>query len=104
MTDYNPFNEIDKRLQRIEGFLSKLNIPEKQVENPLSYVSIEDAAKIVNLPRTTIYKKIKDIPHYKHGRSLMFKPDELIKWVESYRVKPRSEIQDKVIENLQRVS
>jgi excisionase family DNA binding protein len=57
-------------------------------------VNIQEAAALLNLAVATIYEKTSEklIPHYKHGKKIMFKKSELLAWVESRRVKTIHEI------------
>jgi hypothetical protein len=102
MTDTNPFTEIDQRLQRIESLLSRMKAPTVQIANPNpDMVDIVGASKILMTPVTTIYKKIRQIPHFRHGRNLIFKRDELIEWLNSHRQKTTSELEAEAIRNIQ---
>ena len=95
----NPFSELDQRLQRIENLIERIN-KETPAPSPTTFVDIKTASTITGLPVTTIYKRIREIPRYKHGRSLMFKPDELIRWVESFRLDTDTELSDKAHDQL----
>lgn len=57
-------------------------------------INIQEAAALLNLAVATIYEKTSEklIPHYKHGKKIMFKKSELMAWVESRRVKTIHEI------------
>lgn len=57
-------------------------------------INIQEAAALLNLAVATIYEKTSEklIPHYKHGKKIMFKKSELLAWVESRRVKTIHEI------------
>ncbi len=63
-------------------------------ENESTLINIQEAAALLNLAVTTIYEKTSEkiIPHYKHGKKIMFKKSELLAWVESRRVKTIHEI------------
>lgn len=62
--------------------------------NDSTLINIQEAAALLNLAVTTIYEKTSEkiIPHYKHGKKIMFKKSELLAWVESRRVKTIHEI------------
>lgn len=57
-------------------------------------INIQEAAALLNLAVATVYEKTSEklIPHYKHGKKIMFKKSELLAWVESRRVKTIHEI------------
>jgi excisionase family DNA binding protein len=63
-------------------------------ENQSTLINIQEAAALLNLAVNTLYEKTSDklIPHYKHGKKIMFKKSELLAWVESRRVKTIHEI------------
>lgn len=66
----------------------------REVENNTTLINIQEAAALLNLAVTTLYEKTseKTIPHYKHGKKIMFKKSELLAWVETRRVKTIHEI------------
>ena len=66
----------------------------REVENNTTLINIQEAAALLNLAVTTLYEKTseKTIPHYKHGKKIMFKKSELLAWVEACRVKTIHEI------------
>ena len=63
-------------------------------QNESTLINIQEAAALLNLAVATIYEKTSEklIPHYKHGKKIMFKKSELLAWVESRRVKTIHEI------------
>ena len=48
---------------------------------PPRYMSIKEAADYLNLPVNTIYAKIREIPHEKVGKRLLFTDRGLSRWV-----------------------
>lgn len=58
-------------------------------ESNTSLLNIQEAAALLNLAVATLYEKTSErlIPHYKHGKKIMFKKSELLAWVESRKVK-----------------
>jgi excisionase family DNA binding protein len=66
----------------------------REVENNTTLINIQEAAALLNLAVNTLYEKTseKSIPHYKHGKKIMFKKSELLAWVEARRVKTIQEI------------
>lgn len=57
-------------------------------------VCVEEAAKLTGLAVNTLYEKTRtrEIPHYKKGKRLYFRPSELAAWVSTGRVRTREEI------------
>lgn len=68
-------------------------------ENQSTLINIQEAAALLNLAVNTIYEKTSEklIPHYKHGKKIMFKKSELLAWVESRRVKTIHEIRQEAV-------
>ena len=99
----NPFETIEERLQNIESMLRIMQSHAPKLHEPApALVGIKDAARILMLPEGTIYKRIKEIPHYKPGRHLMFKPAELLAWVETSRKMTTQETETMVIEKIRK--
>lgn len=94
---------INQRLDGIESVLRLMQSRAPKANEPLpALVGIKEAARILMLPEGTIYKRIKEIPHYKPGRHLMFKPEELQAWVEMSRKMTKQETENLVIEKIRR--
>jgi excisionase family DNA binding protein len=49
------------------------------------YLTIQDVAKYLSIKESTIYTKISEIPHYRIGRLLRFKKQNIDAWIESKR-------------------
>lgn len=62
--------------------------------NNATLINVQEAAALLNIAVNTIYEKTSEklIPHYKHGKKIMFKKSELLAWVESRRVPTIHEI------------
>ena len=62
--------------------------------NESTLINVQEAAALLNLAVNTLYEKTSEkvIPHYKHGKKIMFKKSELLAWVESRRVKTMQEM------------
>ncbi len=58
-------------------------------------IDISSAAKYLSLSKSTIYQLIskRRIPHYKQGKRVYFRKDELDKWITNGRVKTQEEIE-----------
>jgi excisionase family DNA binding protein len=55
------------------------------------WLRAKEAAEYLGWTRSALYKRVqsKSIPHYKVGGVLLFKTDELDRWLEEHRVEPR---------------
>lgn len=51
-----------------------------------SLLTIEDVARYLNISVKTLYARVDSIPHYKIGRLLRFKKEDIDRWIESNRV------------------
>lgn len=50
-----------------------------------SYLTIEDIAEMLKVARSTVYKfKDMGMPFIKIGKTIRFKDEEVIKWIESH--------------------
>lgn len=85
-----------------EALREVLNEKHNQDESVL--INIQEAAAFLNLAVSTICEKTSErlIPHYKHGKKIMFKRSELLAWVENRRVKTVKEIRQEAITKLNR--
>ena len=80
MTDY----EIRKIAKMQADFLvSALKEDEELLDlmYPPRYMNIEEAAEYLRMPIGTIYNKIKEIPHEKVAKRLVFTDRGLSRWV-----------------------
>jgi excisionase family DNA binding protein len=87
----------------LRELLIELLIEEKiGVKNENSLINVQEAAALLNLAVATIYEKTskKSIPHYKHGKKIMFKKSELLAWVEACRIKTIREIRKETAANI----
>jgi excisionase family DNA binding protein len=50
------------------------------------YLSINDLSAYLGIKPKTIYAKVKEIPHYKVGRLIRFRKDEVDAWMMKHRV------------------
>ena len=53
-----------------------------------SWMRTKDAADYLGLTRPALYSRIREMPHYRFERMLLFKRSDLDAWVESHRVEP----------------
>lgn len=68
-------------------------------EDSQMLMNIQEAAALINLAIPTLYEKTSKriIPHYKHGKKLLFKKSELLAWVESTKRKTVHEIRQEAL-------
>ncbi len=52
------------------------------------YLTIDEASAYTGIKKSTLYSKVeqREIPHYRIGRSIKFKRDDLDAWMEAHRV------------------
>ena len=51
-------------------------------------LSVADASAYLSIKKSTLYSKLSDIPHYKIGRLIRFKKEEIDSWLEGTKVIP----------------
>ncbi len=53
-----------------------------------SYLTIDEASTYTGIKKSTLYAKVeqREIPHYRFGRSIKLKRDDLDVWMEAHRV------------------
>jgi len=81
----NPFTELSEKLAEINNNLDKLI---KVVgPPPPDFISIDQASELLNLSKSTIYKRTMtgSIPFYKYRKKLKFSRLELIKWIMDHK-------------------
>jgi len=84
----------DFRAMLKETLVEVVNEIQLEKESHSTLIGIQEAAALLNLAVTTLYEKTsqRTIPHYKHGKKVMFKKSELLDWVELRKVKSIDEI------------
>jgi len=62
-------------------------------------LNVQEAAALLSLAVPTLYEKTSTriIPHYKHGKKLLFKKSELMAWIESTKRKTVHEIRQEAL-------
>lgn len=91
----NPFEEIDKRLSRIENLILKLlnqNSAQPAISNKLKRYTLPEAAEYLRMSESTLYQYRPEIGGCKLGRRWIFTEDELNRFLEKKRSKPLSEL------------
>lgn len=81
---------IEERLSRIEELLQKIMEIIKQpninvindTQQQKEIMKLSDVAEMLGLSKQTLYGKTsrREIPHYKLGKSIYFKRDEVMAW------------------------
>jgi len=93
----NPFELIETRLSSIENLILSLRQP-KQVEpteQPEQLLTVQEAAKFLNLTVPTIYSKVSkgELPVMKRSKRLYFSSTELMEYLKEGRKKSTAEIE-----------
>jgi excisionase family DNA binding protein len=99
----NPFELILERLDRIEKAIASLNITNPiQINN--APMDVKDLSEYLKLSVSAIYKltSTSEIPHYKSGKRLYFKKEEIDEWIFSKRIKTRDDIENEAMEYLRK--
>lgn len=90
----NPFEIILEKLDRIEKAIEKLNSndPLAHTNNPMN---IKDLSAYLKMSASAIYKftSAGTIPHYKNGKRLFFKRDEINEWIFSAKINTAYDIE-----------
>jgi excisionase family DNA binding protein len=99
----NPFELILARLDRIEKAIASLNNTNPiQVNN--APMDVKDLSEYLKLSVSAIYKltSTSEIPHYKSGKRLYFKKEEIDEWIFSNRIKTRDDIENEAMEYIRK--
>lgn len=69
-------------------------------KNEETLINVQEAAALLNLAVHTLYEKTSSrlIPHYKHGKKLMFKKSELLAWIQLRKRKTIIELKDEALD------
>ncbi len=91
----NPFEQINKRLDALEGLLLSMKNPNAPVYQQDETLNADQLSKRYNLPLSTIYKKtsLNEIPHFKKGKKLYFSKLAIERWLRENPVRTLSEIE-----------
>ena len=95
---HNPFEIIEARLSCIENLILALkHEPEKvkSAERPEELLTVQEAAKFLNLAVATIYSKVsrEELPFMKRGNRLYFSSIELMEYLKQGRHRSNAEIE-----------
>ncbi len=59
------------------------------------YLTINDVSAYLGIKPKTLYARAKEIPHYKVGRLIRFKREDVGAWMEKHRVVKEDTVKDK---------
>ncbi len=99
----NPFEEIDSRLKNIESLLLELKFSPKAKQSETDmFLTIQQAAELLNLAVPTLYSKVSkgELPVMKRNKRLYFSKKELIEYIKSGRKKTFLEIEEDAVNSL----
>ena len=99
----NPFELILEKLDRIEKAIAALNTTNPiQVNN--TPMDVKDLSAYLKLSISAIYKltSTSEIPHYKSGKRLYFKKEDIDEWIFSHRIKTRDDIEKEAMEYIRK--
>lgn len=90
----NPFELILERLDRIEKKLDEIQKEKNQKSND-ELMTIEELANYINYEKTSIYGLVqkRKIPYIKASGKLHFRKYQIDEWLDSRKVKSKSEIE-----------
>ena len=87
----NPFEIIMERLNSIENQLKEVlqSTTIRSVKNVPELLTLPQLSDYIGLAKQTIYKYSysKTIPHYKTGKKLVFKKEEIDEWLKTFKIK-----------------
>ncbi len=104
----NPFELILNRLNAIEDLLRILmkndKAPVVLTASLPNVINLNEAAEYVSLCKSTMYKKTseRNIPHFKQGKKLYFKRNELDEWLTAQKITTHAEIEKEADEYIKR--
>jgi len=90
----NPFEIILERLDAIDKKLDELK-KDKNDEFNNELMTITEVASYINFQKTSVYGLVKkrEIPHIKASGKLNFSKRDIDKWLDTKKVKTKSEIE-----------
>jgi excisionase family DNA binding protein len=100
----NPFLILEKRLLAIEELLYDLKTLSQKpiIKQEPEIVDADEACKITNLAKSTLYKKVSDgsLSYIKKGKKLYFISSKLKDWIKEGEKQSKDEIEKKAFEFL----
>lgn len=94
--------KIFEKLEKIELTIEKQAKQSTPKEETHVLLSTEEASTLLKMPMATLYAKLADgsIPGYKPGKRWVINKDELIKWLENYRINDSVDSDNEINENI----
>jgi excisionase family DNA binding protein len=95
---HNPFEVLEARLSNIESLILDLKHQPKSVgstDPPEQLLTIQEAAKLLNLTVPTMYSKVSkgELPVMKRSKRLYFSRTELLEYLKAGRKRSNAEIE-----------
>ena len=99
----NPFELIMERLDRIESAIGNLKTA-NPIQGSNAPMNVKEVSKYLNLSVSGIYKRTfnNEIPHYKLGKILYFKKEEIDEWIYATKVITKQDIENEAFEYLRK--
>lgn len=72
--------------------LATMKVPHQQNLSSDEYLNSKEAAALLKISRSTLYKQVRKIPHSKLGKGLLFKRSVLLHLIEEARVPTDAEL------------
>lgn len=91
--------------RQIEELQKRLDAVEDILDNTKEVLSVEEAARFMNIARSSLYKMTSDksIPFYRpNGKMIYFEKADILKWIRKNRVMPVMYDEDKEQEPVSR--
>ena len=87
----NPFELIMNKLTEIENLIKQKN---GITAGTGEILNLDMASAYAGISKSTLYKftSTKEIPHFKRGKRLYFKKDEIDNWLTTHKISSRDEI------------
>ena len=99
----NPFELILAKLDRIENAIANLKItnPAPKMFAPMN---VREVSEYLKISVSSIYKLTSSsgIPHYKSGKKLYFKKEDIDEWIFSNRIKTKDDIEKEAMEYIRK--
>jgi excisionase family DNA binding protein len=61
------------------------------------FLSIEEVSQYLNIKLKTLYSRVPEIPHYRVGRLIRFKKEDIDQWMESKREETAPALKTRVV-------
>lgn len=101
----NPFEVIIEKLNNIENLIKNYRFRDNsnvlQVGSP-EILNLNQATEYLSLSKSTLYKftSRREIPHFKKGKKIYFRKNELDDWLTQLRISTKDEIEQEAVNYL----